>query len=199
MHIIATQEAPQAIGPYSAGHRHQRSGFTLGQIPLTAAGEIVAGSIQTQTEQVFDNLEAVLRSAGSALNQAVFGHRVHDRSAAVSGDERNLCPSLRHTSPARSTVRSSRCRPGRRSRSTPWRRVALTTHKKQETLSRPTHPRTHPICHRDQRYRPGAADADRHPWHRHLPATSPEADADHQDRRRFCHGVARSPATRRLR
>jgi len=71
MHIIATQEAPQAIGPYSQAIVTNDLVFTLGQIPLTAAGEIVAGSIQTQTEQVFDNLEAVLRSAGSALNQAV--------------------------------------------------------------------------------------------------------------------------------
>ena len=71
MHIIATQKHRKP-----SGRIRRPSSPTIWFSPWarsahTAAGEIVAGSIQTQTEQVFDNLEAVLRSAGSALNQAV--------------------------------------------------------------------------------------------------------------------------------
>ncbi|MBL8443277.1 MAG: deaminase [Zoogloeaceae bacterium] len=69
MKIIATSAAPQAIGPYSQAIVTDNWVFTSGQIPLTASGEKVGGDIAVQTEQVFDNLEAVLAGAGSALAQ----------------------------------------------------------------------------------------------------------------------------------
>lgn len=69
MKIIATNAAPQAIGPYSQAIVTDNWVFTSGQIPLTASGEKVGGDIAVQTEQVFDNLEAVLAGAGSALAQ----------------------------------------------------------------------------------------------------------------------------------
>lgn len=69
MKIIATNAAPQAIGPYSQAVVTDTWVFTSGQIPLTASGEKVSGDITVQTEQVFDNLEAVLAGAGSSLAQ----------------------------------------------------------------------------------------------------------------------------------
>lgn len=69
MKIIATNAAPQAIGPYSQAVVTDTWVFTSGQIPLTASGEKVSGDIAVQTEQVFDNLEAVLAGAGSSLAQ----------------------------------------------------------------------------------------------------------------------------------
>lgn len=69
MKIIATSAAPQAIGPYSQAIVTDNWVFTSGQIPLTSSGEKVGGDIAVQTEQVFDNLEAVLAGAGSALAQ----------------------------------------------------------------------------------------------------------------------------------
>lgn len=69
MKIIATNAAPQAIGPYSQAVVTDTWVFTSGQIPLTAGGEKVSGDIAVQTEQVFDNLEAVLAGAGSSLAQ----------------------------------------------------------------------------------------------------------------------------------
>lgn len=69
MKIIATNAAPQAIGPYSQAVVTDTWVFTSGQIPLTASGEKVSGDISVQTEQVFDNLEAVLAGAGSSLAQ----------------------------------------------------------------------------------------------------------------------------------
>ena len=71
MNIIQTDRAPQAIGPYSQATVVERWLFTSGQIPLTAAGELVDGDIEAQTEQVFRNLEAVLAAAGTSLADVV--------------------------------------------------------------------------------------------------------------------------------
>lgn len=71
MQIISTAEAPQAIGPYSQGIVVDGWVHTSGQIPLTPSGDKISGSIQDQTEQVFNNLQAVLQSAGCALHDVV--------------------------------------------------------------------------------------------------------------------------------
>ena len=63
--IISTDKAPQAIGPYSQGVRAGGFVFFSGQIPLVpATGELRAGDIIAQTEQVMDNIAAVLSAAG---------------------------------------------------------------------------------------------------------------------------------------
>jgi len=71
MQVVATQAAPQAIGPYSQAIVSDGWIFTSGQIPLTAAGEKIGGSIKEQTAQVFDNLEAILESVGTSLAKVV--------------------------------------------------------------------------------------------------------------------------------
>ncbi|MBS0371675.1 MAG: RidA family protein [Proteobacteria bacterium] len=71
MHVIATSGAPQAIGPYAQAIVVDGWLFSSGQIPLTAAGELLATDIEAQTEQVFDNLSAVLEAAGASLAQVV--------------------------------------------------------------------------------------------------------------------------------
>lgn len=71
MQIISTTEAPQAIGPYSQAIVTGDLVFTSGQIPLSADGQKVEGDIAAQTEQVFDNLEAILSSCGSALARVI--------------------------------------------------------------------------------------------------------------------------------
>ena len=71
MQIISTAEAPQAIGPYSQGIVVDGWVHTSGQIPLTPSGDKISGAIQDQTEQVFNNLEAVLKNAGCALRDVV--------------------------------------------------------------------------------------------------------------------------------
>ena len=65
---IATDKAPAAIGPYSQGKISGDLVFSSGQIPLDAkTGEICGATIQEQTEQVIQNLEAVLEAAGASL------------------------------------------------------------------------------------------------------------------------------------
>ena len=70
--IIATEDAPRAIGPYSQAVRAGNFVFASGQIPIDpATGEFVPGGIAEQTEQVLKNLTALFAAAGVGLNQIV--------------------------------------------------------------------------------------------------------------------------------
>ena len=70
--IIATPQAPAAIGPYSQAVRIGELVFSAGQIPLDpATGQLVAGGIEAQTRQALTNLSAVLEAAGTSLSNAV--------------------------------------------------------------------------------------------------------------------------------
>jgi 2-iminobutanoate/2-iminopropanoate deaminase len=70
--IIATEEAPAAVGPYSQAVRVNNSIFTAGQIALDpATSKLVEGDIAAQTRRVLQNLSAVLEAAGSSLAQVI--------------------------------------------------------------------------------------------------------------------------------
>jgi 2-iminobutanoate/2-iminopropanoate deaminase len=70
--IISTDQAPQAIGPYSQGVKAGNLLFFSGQIPLLpATGQLVEGDIAAQTEQVMSNIEAMLRSCGLDFSAVV--------------------------------------------------------------------------------------------------------------------------------
>ena len=70
--IIATAQAPAAIGPYSQAVRAGNTVYFSGQIPLDpATGNVVEGDITAQTRRVFDNLVAVAQAAGGSLAQFV--------------------------------------------------------------------------------------------------------------------------------
>ncbi|KGR76567.1 RidA family protein [Ureibacillus manganicus] len=71
MKSVSTTNAPAAIGPYAQGIVVNGLFFSSGQIPLTASGDLVEGDIVTQTNQVFENLRAVLAEAGSSLEKVV--------------------------------------------------------------------------------------------------------------------------------
>jgi 2-iminobutanoate/2-iminopropanoate deaminase len=62
---VSTDQAPAAIGPYSQAVRAEgRFMFLSGQIPLTPAGDLIAGDVREQARQCLENLQAVLREAG---------------------------------------------------------------------------------------------------------------------------------------
>ncbi|MEM9482006.1 MAG: RidA family protein [Verrucomicrobiota bacterium] len=64
---ITSPDAPAAIGPYSHAVTHGDLVFTSGQIPLDPkTGELCGDDIESQTQQVLKNLEAVLTAAGSS-------------------------------------------------------------------------------------------------------------------------------------
>jgi len=71
MKQIQTHDAPAAIGPYSQAMVSGDLMFTSGQIPLRPDGSLVEGGIEVQTQQVFDNLRAVIGAAGATLGQVV--------------------------------------------------------------------------------------------------------------------------------
>ncbi|MFP3885569.1 RidA family protein [Priestia filamentosa] len=71
MRYIQTDQAPQAIGPYSQGIIVNNILYSSGQIPLRADGTLVEGSIEEQTEQVFANLQAILEEAGASFDTVV--------------------------------------------------------------------------------------------------------------------------------
>jgi 2-iminobutanoate/2-iminopropanoate deaminase len=71
-HVIFTDSAPAAIGPYSQAVRSGKLVFLSGQIPLDpATGEFVGGSVEEQTRRVMDNLGAVLAAAGASFGDVV--------------------------------------------------------------------------------------------------------------------------------
>lgn len=70
--IIFTDKAPAAVGPYSQAVRAGNLLFTAGQIPLSpVTGKIVVGTVQDETEQVLQNLQAVLEAAGTNFQNVV--------------------------------------------------------------------------------------------------------------------------------
>ena len=70
--IICTDKAPAAIGPYSQGVKAGGFIFFSGQIPLDPeTGQVVTGDIAVQTEQVMENLGAVLAAAGVGFGAVV--------------------------------------------------------------------------------------------------------------------------------
>lgn len=67
--VIATGNAPKAIGPYSQAVTYNGLVFLSGQIPLDpASGQLVEGGIAEQTTRVLDNIRAVLEAAGTSLD-----------------------------------------------------------------------------------------------------------------------------------
>lgn len=69
---IHTNKAPQAIGPYSQAIDAGDFAFVSGQIPLDPETmEVVDGDIAKQTEQVMNNLDAILKEAGLSFKNVV--------------------------------------------------------------------------------------------------------------------------------
>jgi 2-iminobutanoate/2-iminopropanoate deaminase len=70
--IVKTENAPKAIGPYSAATRFGNLVFTAGQLGIDPqTGELVPGGIEAQTRQALTNLKNVLEAAGSSLPQVL--------------------------------------------------------------------------------------------------------------------------------
>ncbi len=65
--VLATQNAPAAIGPYVQGKIAGDFLFASGQIPLDpATGALVGTTITEQAEQVMKNVMALVAAAGAA-------------------------------------------------------------------------------------------------------------------------------------
>jgi len=72
MEKISTGQAPQAIGPYSQAIKHKGLVYCSGSIPLNPATmKVESWDIESQTNQVFQNMTAVLTAAGSSLSKVI--------------------------------------------------------------------------------------------------------------------------------
>ncbi len=70
--VIATSNAPAAIGPYSQAIETDGYVFTSGQIPINpATGEVEGKTIEEQTEQVMKNIGALLEASGLTFANVV--------------------------------------------------------------------------------------------------------------------------------
>lgn len=70
--IINTTNAPAAIGPYSQAVESNGTLFISGQLPINpVVGKIEVTDITAQTEQVFANINAILKEAGYTFDNVV--------------------------------------------------------------------------------------------------------------------------------
>jgi len=107
--VIRTQDAPQAIGPYSQAIRANGFVFVSGQVAIDPSNQqVIAGDIAAQTDRVLKNLSAILKAAGTDLKKVVratvFLKNMNDFAAMneVYGKYFTVVP------PARSTVEVAR-------------------------------------------------------------------------------------------
>lgn len=71
-HVINTQAAPAAIGPYSQAIEVENLVYTSGQLPIDpATGSFPEGGIQEQTRQSLTNVRAILNEAGLDMGNVV--------------------------------------------------------------------------------------------------------------------------------
>jgi 2-iminobutanoate/2-iminopropanoate deaminase len=70
--VIHTTNAPEAIGPYSQAIIHNETLYTSGQIAINPKTSTVeATTIEGQTEQVMQNLKAILEEAGTSFENVI--------------------------------------------------------------------------------------------------------------------------------
>jgi 2-iminobutanoate/2-iminopropanoate deaminase len=107
--VIATDQAPQAIGPYSQAIRAQGLIFTSGQVAIDpATQQVIASDVSAQTDRVLKNLAAILQASGSTLEKVlrctVFLKNMGDFAAMNEVYGRYF----KQSPPARSTVEVAR-------------------------------------------------------------------------------------------
>jgi 2-iminobutanoate/2-iminopropanoate deaminase len=107
--VIATDDGPKAIGPYSQAIKANGLVFVSGQVALDpATQQVVSGDVAAQTERALKNLAGILKAAGTSLDRAVkttvFLKNMSDFAAMneVYGRHFTQAP------PARSTVEVAR-------------------------------------------------------------------------------------------
>ncbi len=107
--VISTNQAPQAIGPYSQAIRAAGLVFTSGQIPTDpATQQLIVGDVAAQTDRVLKNVAAILEASGSSLEKVVrctvFLKNMGDFAAMNEVYGRHF----KQSPPARSTVEAAR-------------------------------------------------------------------------------------------
>lgn len=71
MELLHSNNAPEAIGPYSQAVKVNGLLYTSGQIALKLNGEMVENDIKKQTRQIFSNIRAILEDNESLMNNII--------------------------------------------------------------------------------------------------------------------------------
>jgi len=72
MRAIYTEDAPAPAGHYSQAIVHDGLAFVSGQLPIDAQGNVLGdASAGDQTRTVLENIDAILRAAGSGLHRVL--------------------------------------------------------------------------------------------------------------------------------
>jgi len=70
--MINPENGPKAVGPYSNAIEVDGFVYTSGVLPVEAVtGQVVGGNIKSQTEKVLENLELLLKAAGTDVSKVV--------------------------------------------------------------------------------------------------------------------------------
>ena len=107
---IETEKAPKAIGPYSQAVSSGQIVFLSGQLPIDPkTGKLVQGDIKAQTNQVLNNLEAVLEAAQLSFKHIarmdVFLENLDDFAAMNQEIAKRLTQAVK---PARQTIQAAK-------------------------------------------------------------------------------------------
>lgn len=72
MQEISTDDAPDAIGPYSQGIRDGDTVYVSGQGPVDAdTGDVVSDDVREQTARTLENVRSILEAADGSLDDVV--------------------------------------------------------------------------------------------------------------------------------
>ena len=111
--IISTDAGPRTGLPYSQAVRHGDLVFVAGQVALDPkTGQVVEGDIRPQTRQVLENIEAILRAAGTSLAHAVECLCLLSNIGDFAAFNEVYKTFFRKDPPARTTVQAVLPRPG---------------------------------------------------------------------------------------
>ncbi|HEY6351742.1 MAG TPA: RidA family protein [Candidatus Angelobacter sp.] len=106
---VSTPNAPKAIGPYSQAIKANGFVFVSGQVAFDpATGNLIAGGIEQQTEQVMKNLSAILEAAGTGWDKVVKTSVFLKNMSEFAQMNEIYGKFFKHAPPARSTVEVAR-------------------------------------------------------------------------------------------
>ncbi len=109
MEAIYSKNAPAVIGPYSQAVKCGQYIFCSGQLGINpATGELVGDDIKTQTKQAMENLQAVLKEAGSDFSEVVKVHIYLKNIGDFSLVNEVYATYFKKPYPARATIEASK-------------------------------------------------------------------------------------------
>jgi 2-iminobutanoate/2-iminopropanoate deaminase len=107
--VISTNDAPQAIGPYSQAIKANGFVFVSGQVAIDPSDQqVITGDVAAQTDRVLRNLSEILEAAGSGLGKVVRATVFLKNMGEFTAMNQVYAKYFSSSPPARSTVEVSR-------------------------------------------------------------------------------------------